>query len=146
MRRIEQLVERAVAWRGQRDDRAAAGLGLLHVADHLLEHVVVRRDRHDRHLLVDERDRAVLHLAGRVAFGVDVGDLLQLERALERDRVVDPAPEVEEVAALVEALGNLLGQRLALERLLEQERQLRAARRGAAAPRRPSSAPRICPR
>ena len=49
--------------------------------------------RDDRHLLVDERDRPVLHLAGRIAFGVDVGDLLQLQRAFERDRVVDAAAE-----------------------------------------------------
>ena len=109
----------------QRDHRAAARLRLLDVADHLLEHVIVRRDRDDRHRLVDERDRAVLHLAGRIALGVDVGDLLQLQRAFERDRIVDAAPEVEEVAALIEALGDLLGERLALERLLEQQRQLR---------------------
>ena len=93
----------------ERDDRAAARLGLLDVADHLLEHVIVRRDRDHRHLLVDQRDRPVLHLAGRIALGVDVGDLLQLQRALERDRIVDPAPQIEEVAALVEPLRDLLG-------------------------------------
>ena len=88
----------------------------------------------------------MLHLAGRIALGVDVGDLLQLQRAFERDRIVDAAPEVEEVAALVEALGDLLGERLALERLLEQQRQLR--QRLEVRPRlRPGvSVPRICPR
>ena len=80
-------------------DRAAARLHLLHVADHLLEHMVARRDRDDRHLLVDERDRAVLHLAGRIAFGVDVRNLLELQRAFEGDRVVDAAAEVEKVAS-----------------------------------------------
>ena len=99
--RIER--ELVVAARRERDDRAAARLHLLHVADHLLEHVIVRREGDDRHLLVDERDRPVLHLAGRIALGVDVGDLLQLERALERDRVVDAAAEVQEVGAGVEA-------------------------------------------
>jgi len=39
----------------------------------------------------------VLHLARRVAFGVDVGDLLQLEGALESDGVVDAAAQVQEV-------------------------------------------------
>ena len=85
--------------RGERDHRAAARLHFLHVADHLLEHVIVRRDRDDRHLLVDQRDRPVLHLAGRIALGVDVRDLLQLERAFERDRVVDAAAEEQEVGA-----------------------------------------------
>jgi hypothetical protein len=33
----------------------------------------------------------VLHLAGRVAFGVDAGDLLELERAFEGDGVM-PRP------------------------------------------------------
>ena len=45
------------------------------------------RDRDDRQVLVDQRDRAVLHLARRIALGVDVRDLLQLQRAFERDRV-----------------------------------------------------------
>ena len=39
-----------VALAGDRDHRAAARLGFLHVADHLLEDVVVGRDRHDRHV------------------------------------------------------------------------------------------------
>ena len=75
-------------------------------------------------LLVDERDRAVLHLAGRIAFGVDVRDLLQLERALERDRIVDAAAEVQEIGARVEPRGDLLDLRRDLQRLLEQQRQL----------------------
>ena len=76
-------------------------------------------------LLVDERDRPVLHLAGRIALGVDVGDLLQLQRAFERDRVVDAAAEVEEVAARgrsASAISSIV--RRQLQRLLEQQRQL----------------------
>ena len=83
--------------------------------------MIVGRNGHDRHRLVDERDGAVLHLARRVAFGMDVGDLFELQRAFEGDRVVDAAPEVEEVAALVEAPGDLLGERLASS-LLDQQR------------------------
>jgi hypothetical protein len=37
----------------------------------------------------------VLHLAGGVALGVDVRDLLELERALERDRELRAAAEEE---------------------------------------------------
>ena len=84
-----------------RDDRihvAAAGADLLHVPERLLVGGLSRREDHDREVLVDERDRAVLHLAGRVALGVDVRDLLQLERALERDRVLAAAAEEEHVA------------------------------------------------
>ena len=117
--------ELVVAARRERDDRPAARLDLLHVADHLLEDVIARRDRHDRHLLVDERDRAVLHLAGRIALGVNVGDFLELQRALERDRVVDAAAEIQEVGARRgTARPRSLRSRRDLQRLLEQQRQL----------------------
>ena len=43
----------------------------------------------------------VLHLASGVAFGVDVGDLLELEGAFEGDGVVDAAAEEEEVMSAV---------------------------------------------
>ena len=35
---------------------------------------------------IDQGDRAVLHLGRRIALGVDVADLLELEGPLERDR------------------------------------------------------------
>ena len=43
---------------------AAARAHFLHVRLQLLEQVIVRRDRDDRHVLVDQRQRAVLELAG----------------------------------------------------------------------------------
>jgi hypothetical protein len=65
-------------------------------------------DDDDGEGLVDEGVGAVLHLAGGVAFGVDVGDFLELERAFEGDGEVDAAAEVEEVAGGGEAGGELL--------------------------------------
>jgi hypothetical protein len=47
--------------------------------------------------LVDERVGPVFHLAGGVSFGVDVGDLLELERALQRNGEVDAAAQEEEI-------------------------------------------------
>ena len=76
----------------------------------------------------------MLHLAGRIALGVDVRDLLQLERALERDRVVHAAAEEQEVRALVEALRDVLDLRLGAQRLLEVPRQLRERLADAGAP------------
>ena len=46
---------------------------------------------------VDERERPVLELARGVGLGVDVADLLQLQRAFERDRIVHAAAEEERV-------------------------------------------------
>ncbi len=48
----------------------------------------------------DERDGTVLELACGEALGVDVGELLELERALERDGEAD-VPAEEEDRALV---------------------------------------------
>ena len=71
---------------GDQQHLAAARHDFLHVGDGLLEQRVMRRDDDDRHVLVDQRDGAVLHLAGGIAFGVDVGDFLQLQRAFQRQR------------------------------------------------------------
>ena len=45
----------------------------------------------------------MLELAGRVGLGVDVADLLELQRAFERDRVVQAAAEEQRVLLAGEA-------------------------------------------
>ena len=45
----------------------------------------------------DERVGAVLELAAGIAFGVEVGGFLELERAFAGDGIVDAAAEEEEV-------------------------------------------------
>jgi hypothetical protein len=51
----------------------------------------------DGQVLVDQRQRPVLHLAGIDALRVDQSHLLHLERRLERGRVVVAPPEEDEV-------------------------------------------------
>ena len=97
-------------------------------------------------LLVDERDRAVLHLAGRIALGVDVRDLLQLQRAFERDRVVDAAAEVEEVGAVVEARRRSLRSPARASASARAAAAAAAARRCAARDASGDSVPRTWPR
>jgi hypothetical protein len=58
---------------------AAASLNFLEVGFQLVEQLVVRGDRDDRHVGIDQRQRAVLEFAGRVGFGVNVGDFLELQ-------------------------------------------------------------------
>ena len=60
------------------------------VSEHLL---FALKDHHDRHVLVDQRNRPVLHLTRWVAFGVDVGDLLELQGAFQSNRIVAPRPK-----------------------------------------------------
>ncbi len=44
----------------------------------------------------------MLHLTGRIALGVDVGDLLELERALEGDGEVDAASQEQKIGGAKE--------------------------------------------
>src|SRR5207247_7397275 len=78
-----------------RDHAAVTGPHLLYVGDHAVVGGISRRQHYHGHPLVDQRDGTVLHLTGGVPLGVDVGDLLELERTLERTRVLDPAAEEE---------------------------------------------------
>ena len=99
---LDQVVgvraDRLVALLGDHDGAGAAGPYLLDVRDDLVvQHAAAGRRRdhaHHRGALVDQRDRAVLELAGGEALGVHVGELLELERALQRHRVAHvPADE-----------------------------------------------------
>ena len=105
--RVGELRQVAVALGGDGDNAAGAPLHLFDVGHHLVVGVIVRRHHHHRHAAVDQGNRPVLHLRGRQALGVDVADLLQLERALQGHRVVDAAAQVEPVVALDVALGEV---------------------------------------
>src|SRR5712671_7626906 len=59
--------------------------------------LVVRGQHYDGKILVDQSVGPVLHFAGGIAFGVDVGNFLELEGAFQRDRVVDAASEVKKI-------------------------------------------------
>ena len=108
---LDEVLDLFVAFDGDGDDSAAAGGDLLNVAEgfFVLEDAagvvrVLGGDADYGEGFVDEGVGAVLHLAGGVAFGVDVADLLELERAFEGDGVVDAAAEEEEVVGGVEGL------------------------------------------
>ena len=94
--------DEAVAFGREGDHDGVARLRLLDLADHLVVERVLERNRQHRHVLVDQRNRTVLHLARRVALGVNVADLLELERAFERNRVVDAAPQIQEVRVVID--------------------------------------------
>ena len=88
-----------IALGGHRDDVAAPGADLLDVGDHLLVLAVAGGDEDHRHAVVDQGDRAVLHLRRGHPLGVDVADLLELESPLEGDGVVVAPAEEEPVLA-----------------------------------------------
>ena len=86
---IGPALDRRVLLRGDRDDPAVPGPHLGHVAQDLFVGAVARAEKDHRHVLIDESDRAVLHLGGRVALRMNVGDLLELEGTLQRHREIE---------------------------------------------------------
>ena len=143
---VRDVAHALVALGRHGDDARVAGAALHEVADELVVHGAARGHGDERHLRVEQRDGSVLQLAGGVALGVDVADLLELEGALERDRVRDAASH-EHVAARADvAAGQPLGRLLVqLERPLGGRRQVAQARRRARAPGPGSSRPRSWP-
>ncbi len=75
-----------------------------------------------RHFLTNQGNRTVFHFGSRIPLSVEVGYLLQLERPLESDWIIDAPTQKEEVGGLPEPLRELLDGGLEPQRLLEQER------------------------
>ncbi len=104
---------------GHSDYTSATRLDLFHVGCHLVHRIVVRRNHHNRQLFINQSDRPVLHFPGRITFGVDIGDLLQFQRALQGDRVLVAPPEVEKVVNMHQAVRDLLDLGIQLQALLD---------------------------
>ncbi len=104
---------------GEGEDGAAAGLDLHEVAEHFFKGVVVAAHADDGELGVDERDRAVLHFAGRIALGIDVADLFELEGGLEAGGVHVMAAEEEEALIVGVFFGEGLDRCVVVEDLLD---------------------------
>ena len=105
---------------GQGDNAPAARLDLFHIAERFLVHRVFGQQDDNRHLIVDQGNRSVLHLPGRIALGMNIRQFLELERALKRNRIVDAPPEIQEVAGMAVFLGDLFNRFGLLQRRLDQ--------------------------
>src|SRR5262249_62311211 len=109
---------------GDQNDFAAARCNLLHIGERLLESAIVRRNDDYRHLLIDKRYGPVLELTGRIAFGMDVRDLLELQGPFKRKREACPATEIKDVVGFREVDRQRLDLRLKRERLGRQARHV----------------------
>src|SRR5580700_2444144 len=114
---IHKLSDVVVAARGNGNHFAGPRRHLLDVRQRFLVaqygvaiRFVLCREHHHRQRLVDEGVWSVLHFARRIPFGVNIGNFLQLQRAFERNRVVNASSKEKEVARV----GIQARQRLAL--------------------------------
>ncbi len=102
------------------DGARAAYFDLVDAADDE-RHIVRSRDKDDRESLADRGERSMLELGREHPFAMGVGDLLQLQRAFEGNRVGRAVAEAVHVVPLVDVFGNRFDLRgNHLDRLLHQ--------------------------
>ena len=109
-----------LAFRDQRNDRRVPGFHFHQIAHGLFIQPVPRRQHNHWHVLIDERDRAVLHLSRGVAFCMDIRHFFQLQCTFERDGVIDATTEEQKVPLLVIPFGNCNNLCLATKHLFNQ--------------------------
>ena len=97
-----------VAVRGNRHAHGAARDDLLDVGDRLIVDAVLGDDGDHGEAGLEQGYGPVLHLAGGIGLGVEVADLLELERALEGRRRVDATTEEEGGVRTAEELRDRL--------------------------------------
>ena len=126
---------------GNHNDLATARRNLLHIGERLLENGVEWRNDDHRHLLVDQRYGPVLELARRIAFGADVGDFLELERAFKRKREARSAAEISTLWLFARSIarGSICGSRASAS-VINRGASINARTPAAARPRSPGNA------
>ena len=73
---VGNLRNLGIAFGDNGDDVTATRLDLLHVRHDLLILLVVSSHEENRHVVVDKGNRTVLHLGGRITFGMNIADFL----------------------------------------------------------------------
>ena len=126
---------------GDRQNATLAGPGFCNIRGSLLEPRIVRRQHHQRHLFVDQGNRPVFHLARRITFRMDVGDLLELEGSLHGQWIERAARQIDRVFGIQQEISGLLDLGLGLQGFGHQVRRRQQILGQLQRPRRVESLP-----
>ena len=74
-----------------------ACLDLLNIRHNFIIDLIFKRDNNHRHILIDQRDRAMFHLGCGITLGMNIGDFFQLQGTLKRHREIDPPSQIEKI-------------------------------------------------
>ena len=91
---------------------------------YFVQQAVVRGNHDNGHVLVHQCQRAVFQLTRRIRFGVDIGNLFQLQCAFKGDWEVDAATQEERAGFLGKFLRPSGDLRLKVENVLNAAGQL----------------------
>ena len=97
-----------VALGGQSQDVGAPGLYLHHVAHGLVKQRAIGAQGDDQSAVHNEGDGAVLQLAGGVSLRMDVGNLLQLQAALQGQSIVQIPADEEHILAPADLFSDFM--------------------------------------
>src|SRR5215470_15184015 len=95
-----------VAFGSQCNDNSVPDLDFFDIPHRLTVNRILWGKYNDRHLRIDQGDGTVLHFTGGIAFGMNIRNLLQFERAFHRHRTMDPSAEIQEIAIPPELFGE----------------------------------------
>ena len=93
---------------GEQQHPRPTAAGLLGVGDGLFVDVFLGSQRNHRHTVRDQADGTVLQLPCCVGIRVHIADLLQLQAALQREGIVEPAPDEKAALGVHIAAGKVL--------------------------------------
>ena len=104
---VGKLTDVGVALGDHGQNASVAALHFLHIGDNLVVELMVRSDKDNGHLLVNQGYRTVLHLCGRISFSMDVADFLQFQCPFKCHGVVVAATQIKEVLGIGELRGQV---------------------------------------
>ena len=108
---------------GKHDQLPATCPHLLEVGLQLFQQFVVGRHHDYRHVGIHQRQRTMLQFARRIGLGMDIGDLLQLERPFHGHRILRPPAEEQGVVLVGKLLGQSFDDGIEAKHLFDASRQ-----------------------
>ena len=103
---------------------AAACADFLHIGFYFVQQAVVRSNHDNGHVLIHQCQRAMFQFTRRIRFGVDIGNLFQLQCAFKGDWEMDAAAQEECAGFLGKFLRPSGDLRLKIENMLNAARKL----------------------
>ena len=88
---------------------------------------MVGGDENHWHILINQRNRAMLHLCCRIALSMDITDFLKFQSSLKSYRIVEATTHIKSIAGIGQSARNVFCQSILLQHLLHllwYERQL----------------------
>ena len=97
-----------VSFIGNRYNPAFTAAHFLNITENLGVCAVSSSNKNNRHILVNQGNRAVFHFGCRVTLCVDIRDLFELQCALKSNREVEAATKIKRVFRVFETIGYIL--------------------------------------